>query len=319
MRILVTGASGLVGRAVLAVLPDTATTFTLSRATGPGPRHRSVDITRPEAVASAVADVAPDCVVHLAAVAQAGPDPDTRLFEVNVDGAVHVAEALWRARPDARLVAVSTGYVLGETDGPADEASPVRPVGAYAESKARMEQALRALSVGRDLCIVRPFNHTGPGQSSSYAVPAFAEKVAALAAGNGLRRLEVGDLSAVRDYGDVRDLGRVLAKLTALPEPPPLLHVCSGVGRSMGSVLEDLLWMVGVSADSVDLQARGHSPLRSNIGDPSLLRRLGLPTSRPWTTTLADVLSPRTAAHRRESKGRGPEPAPSSAESKAGR
>jgi len=246
-----------------------------------------MDVLDASTMREAVRETRPDAVVHLAAVAQAGADLAT-LRRVNIDGAVHVAEATWAEAPGARLIVASTGYVLGETgQEPADERSPVAPVGPYATSKAQMEQALCRLARGRSVHIVRPFNHTGPGQSASHAVPAFAQKVHALPE-SGFR-LQVGDLTAVRDLSDVRDLADVLVWLAQAADPPPLLHVCSGVGRPMAEVLDALLLRAGLGRDDLRVDTQGHSALRRNVGDPGLCRSRVPVRPRPWGQTLDDV------------------------------
>lgn len=285
MRLLITGATGLVGRHLIAALPSGTAWVGLSRRGGDG--IVPADVLDVGSMRRAVREARPDAVVHLAAVSQAGTDLG-HLQRVNIDGAVHVAEATWAEAPRARLIVASTGYVLGETGrDPADERAPLAPVGAYATSKAQMEQALCRLARGRSLHILRPFNHTGPGQASTHAVPAFAHKVHALPSSDF--QLQVGDLTAVRDLSDVRDLAEVLVWLTRAAEPPPLLHVCSGVGRPMGDVLEDLLQLAGVSREQVKIDARGRSPLRHNVGDPGLCRARVPVRPRSWRQTLRDV------------------------------
>ncbi len=291
MRILVTGASGFVGKHVLAALPDTQSVFTLSRGSVSSRRHLPVDLVDAHSVRAAVAEVAPDCVLHLAAAAQVRPEQEAHANAVNVYGSVHVAEALWAVRPDARFVAVSTGYVLGETVGVADETAPVRPLGPYATTKAQMERVLRACSVGHELCIVRPFNHTGPGQSPSYAVAAFAQKIGAAMERSGAPALWVGDLTAVRDLSDVRDLAHLLAWMCTTVRPPPLVHACSGVGRTMGAVLHDLCSLVGLEPDAVTVHSTGRSALRRNVGRPTPLPAAARPRPTPWLETLRAVLA----------------------------
>jgi len=284
VRLLITGASGFVGRHLTAVLPARI------RWQGLGRRDCdnivSVDILDHSSLRSVIAQSSPDVVVHLAAVAQSGGE-EAVLRRVNVDGAVHVAEATWMAAPDARLIVASTGYVLGETAAAADESVPLAPIGAYAESKAEMERVLARLAGSRALHVVRPFNHAGPGQASTYAVTAFAQKV--LKSARFGVPIKVGDLTAVRDLSDVRDLAKVLAWMVQAPDLPPLLHVCSGRPRTMKDVLDAFLVRAGIDPTTARVHSEGRSRLRRNVGNPALCRRLVPVVPRSLEHTLDDV------------------------------
>ena len=296
MRILVTGATGFVGRHLAERLASTVELHTTARSPGAGDRHHRLDLLDAEAVRELVRQLRPDVVVHLAALAGARARDEARLRAVNVNAAVGLAQSLWSVRPDARLLAVSTGYVHGETSEPAGADAPVRPVGAYARSKAAMEQALAALAGGQDLCIVRPFNHTGPSQPESYVVPAFITRAQQVLRGTE-RGLDVGDLTAVRDLADVRDLAAGLARLAVLPEVPPVVPVCSGEARSMEQVLAMVLTCVGLEPGRVQIESSGRSVLRRNVGDPSLARTLGI-RCRPLGQTIQDMVRGRSTPSR---------------------
>lgn len=291
MRVLLTGATGFVGQHLQLALPGSLDVWSVARTVPHGPRTQRLDITDAAAVSALLAELRPQVVVHLAAIAQAGAHPPGRLRAVDVDGAAHVADAAWSAVPGARVIAVSTGYVYGETPHAATEATPCAPVGAYAEAKAEMERVVRSLGRGRDLCVPRPFNHAGPGQSTDYAVAAFADKVARLERAAAPPVLSVGDLTAVRDLSDVRDLARALAWLVTAPTAPPVVNLCSGHGRAMGAVLDGLLARSTLDPRAVEVASTGRSRLRRSVGAPTRARQLGLPAPRAFEHTLTDVLA----------------------------
>ena len=58
------------------------------------------------------------------------------------------------------------------------------------------------------VAIVRPFNHIGPGQRQEFVVPSFVQQLVQIAAGAAEPVVKVGNLSAVRDFTDVRDVVR---------------------------------------------------------------------------------------------------------------
>ncbi len=137
MRVLVTGAAGMLGRTLLRTL------------TG----HETVaidvdecDITRPDDVDRAVGDAAPDCVIHCAAftaVDDCETHPD-RAWAVNALGSANVASAC--ARAGARLLALSTDYVFsGDRGRPAHEWDEPAPRTVYGRTKLAGERAVREL------------------------------------------------------------------------------------------------------------------------------------------------------------------------------
>jgi GDP-4-dehydro-6-deoxy-D-mannose reductase len=87
---------------------------------------------------------------------------------------------------------------------------------------------------------VRSFNHTGPTQPDHFVIPALARRIAA-AEREGRKEMPVGSLEPVRDFLDVVDVVRAYRLLVERGEPGEVYNVCSGVGRSIGEVAEQLL------------------------------------------------------------------------------
>ncbi|MDH5284336.1 MAG: NAD-dependent epimerase/dehydratase family protein [Gemmatimonadota bacterium] len=181
MRVLVTGASGFVGRHLVPALVDgghvvRATCRPGRRAplgTGAAEWTPLHDITSETEWAVAVRGV--DAVVHLAGLAhQIGPGAETRESEfqrVNARGTERLAEASRRAGV-RRVVMVSSIAVLGPYQGtPFTEASPCAPDTAYGRSKLEGESAIRRLLAEgeTDWCILRPPLVYGPGNPGNMA------------------------------------------------------------------------------------------------------------------------------------------------------
>jgi dTDP-4-dehydrorhamnose reductase len=150
-RVLVTGASGLVGRAVverMAGMPETDLLATSREATPLAPfasgGYAPLDVRDPEAVRRMFDDFAPTAVVHCAGMSKVDACEADRdaCWEVNV----HATAALARAcrASGARLVLLSTDFVFDGEDGPYDEAARPGPLNFYGRSKLAAENAVRS-------------------------------------------------------------------------------------------------------------------------------------------------------------------------------
>ncbi len=292
-RILVTGAGGFVGRHLIPALqtafPDAAI------------EASSFDVADGEAVRSAVQAMQPDACLHLAAISAipaAQADPDLA-WRVNLGGTLTLARALAEV-PGSTLVFVSTADAYGQsfkTGVALDETAALNPMNTYSATKAAADLAMGvAAREGLHVVRVRPFNHTGPGQSSSFAVAAFARQVARIAAGLQPPELHVGALDPSRDFLDVRDVCRAYALCLRHREVIPsgtILNIASGVPRRVGDVLAELLSLADVTAEIRTDPARLRpSEIALAAGDATLARSmLDWSPAIPWRQTLADMLA----------------------------
>ncbi len=221
-------------------------------------------------VEQALVEAAPDLVFHLAGqtfVPKAFTDPVGTLLD-NVVGQLNVIQALLKHRPQARLLVVGSGTVYGivrPEENPIDEHAPLRPADPYAASKAAQDLYAAQYFISHQLPVVRvrAFNHTGPRQSDLFVASRFARQVAEIEAGLAPPLLPVGNLSAVRDFTDVRDMVRAYFLAATRGEPGEVYNVGSGVGRRIDQIL-------GILA--------GYSKVHFTIReDPALFRPLDVP------------------------------------------
>lgn len=293
-RILVTGARGFVGRHLLPALRDA---FPGAAILIPG-----FDVTDRAAVTAAVAAARPEACVHLAAVAAipaARRDPD-RAWTVNLHGTLNLARALLDGAPDCTLLFPGSADAYGATfrsGFPLDEDAPLAPLNAYGATKAAAELALGAM-VGDGLRVIRlrPFNHTGPGQTPDFVVPAFARQVARIAAGQQAPVLRVGALDPLRDFLDVRDICAAYAACLARAEALPagtVLNLASGTPRRVGDVLHGLLDLAGIRAEvETDPSRLRAAEIPTATGDTGRARALlGWAPAIAWDDTLRAVLA----------------------------
>ncbi len=309
-RILVTGAGGFVGSHLVASLskrfPE-AGLIGAHRKDGELSRGNiRLDIRDAREVERAIAEFAPDGVVHLAAISQ-GQEAQQALratFDVNLGGTINLAEAMRRHVPDARLLFVSTGDVYGGSfltaQGPVDEHAAVDPMNAYAASKAAAELFIAQMARhGLRAIRLRPFNHTGPGQSDRFAVASFVAQIVDIERGLKDPVLRVGNLDAKRDFLDMRDVVSAYVKAMAAANlnDGVVLNIASGEARRIGDVLETLLKKAKVAAKVVIDPARLRVvDIPIAAGDARLARALldWAPTI-PFEQTLVDMLEARRA------------------------
>lgn len=264
MRALVTGAAGFAGTHLVAHLRACGDeVFVTDR------RHGGPDLLDGPGWRDHVAELRPDAVYHLAAQASvpaSWADPATTV-RVNVEGTLHVLLAC-RDAAVGRVLMVSSSDVYGqvpEASQPLRESAPLRPVTPYAASKAAAEQlAVQAhLGWGLDVVRVRPFNHLGPGQDDRFVAGALAARVVDAERPDGAGRVAVGNLSAKRDFTDVRDVVRAYRLALVGGEAGEVYHVCSGRAVAIAALAET---MVRLAVRPVEL-----------VTDPALLRPVDVP------------------------------------------
>ena len=304
-RVLVTGGHGFVGARLLAALRRRRPDWTVHAPPGVPAGPGSLDVLDAEAVAASVKAAQPDMVVHLAAVAAvtaAVSDP-RQAWAVNLGGTLNLVMALSEHAPRARLLFVSSAEVYGvgsPSGGATDEAALLAPVNPYAASKAAADILVRqSMATGLAATVMRPFNHTGAGQSEAFVVPSFAAQIARIEAGLQPPELHVGSLDDERDFLDVEDV--VEAYILALEQPQhaaqQVFNVASGRAVRIGDVLEMLLSRsqaaIQVKVDEARLRK---ATSRRVVGDAGRLRAtLGWSPRTPLGDTLQAVLDEQRA------------------------
>lgn len=305
MRYLITGIGGFAGRHLAAHLLDQGHEVTgLVHSAGslpadlaariPGEAVVTGDVCNGRTVASLVERTRPDGIFHLAAQSSVkhGETAGSDTFTVNTVGALQVLSAA--SRHGCRVVVVSSGECYGRAAGaqPVAESTPLRPISIYAASKAAAELLVRHAidAYGADALCARAFNHTGPGQSARFVCADFARQIVAVERGRQAA-VRVGNLDAVRDFLDVRDVVRAYLCLWQRAEKDATYNVASGVGRRIGDILESLCRQsAGAPLVEPDPERRRPAEVPVLIGDNTRLRALDWQPRVDWSTTLSSVL-----------------------------
>jgi GDP-6-deoxy-D-talose 4-dehydrogenase len=286
-RVLVTGLGGFTGRYVADELNSAGySVFGLSKASGVGVGDH-VDLLDARAVKDVVAQIQPQAVIHLAAIAFAAHDDVDAVYRTNIIGTRNLLTAL-ASLPNApsAVVLASSAHVYGNAPDSAsrlDEDAPLRPANDYAVSKLAMEYMAKTWSERLPLIFARPFNYTGVGQDPRFLVPKIVEHFR-----RRERRIELGNLDVWREFMDVRTVARIYRRLLETSDSGDTFNICAGKAYSLREVLAMMADIAGYTIDvSVNPAFVRDNEIRHLEGDPGRLEaRIGpLPHH-----TLADTL-----------------------------
>jgi len=254
-----------------------------------------------QGAAEAVLDAArPEVVFHLAGqafVPLSFEQPQATLA-TNIFSELHIFLAVIKLKLDATVLVAGSNEAYGRVrpeDLPIDEETPFQPVSPYAVSKVAQDMlALQYhLSHGLKKIRARPFNHIGPRQSNRFAAASFAHQVAQIEAGKQPPLLRVGNLSAQRDFTDVRDVVRAYELAVLRGTPGAAYNIGSGRAVWLQTILDTLL---AHSKLSIEVQP---DPARMRPVDVPLVvcdagrlhAATGWQADIPLEQTLADMLA----------------------------
>lgn len=254
-----TGAGGFVGGHLLTYLQQHAPQLRLhgtllnsaeqrEAITALGCECHILDLRDASDVRALLADVRPTRIYHLAGqafVPRSFVEP-WETIEINVRGTLNLLQAARELNLDARILVISSAdvYGAGQADGlPLTESAAFNPSSPYSVSK--IAQDMLALQFARahqlDVIRARPFNHIGPNQSTRFAVSDWASQIAQAEAGLREPLVSVGNLSAARDFTDVRDVVRAYVMCLESGQRGEVFNVCSGKPYTMRHILDTLI------------------------------------------------------------------------------
>ncbi len=229
------------------------------------------DLTDAAATLRLVEEVRPDVVFHLAASSRVGASwvHPWQTYETNLRTQLTLLEALVSTGQRPRVLIVGSNEAYGKPERlPVDERHPFRPVTPYGVSKAAQDLMGLQYFLAHDVPVVRvrPFNHIGPRQSLGFVCPDFASQVARIEAGQQEPVIRVGNLSARRDFTDVRDVAVAYWLALTRGDPGDAYNVGRGESHAVQEILDILV------------QA-SRAPIRIEV-DPKRMRPSDIPEVR---------------------------------------
>lgn len=269
--LLLTGASGFVGRHVIA---QGRSRFDIV-ATGRGPRPDwlpadvswcMADLLDRASVGGLPADL--PFVLHLASETVPSKfssyDPLLESVEMTLN--------LCRHLQTGRLLFVSSCLVYAASAQPLSEDAPLNPRGHYGLTKLLCENIVSRAS-GIETAIARPFNHIGAGMRSDLVIPSIVRRVRDAEDG---AMIDMAGLDSIRDFLDVEDIVEAYFAILSLPQlPDRIFNVSSGKATSIGDVVRVAARTLGKPIAGVRFADQGNSADDTSvvIGDARRLRR----------------------------------------------
>ncbi len=307
MRILVTGASGFVGRHLcqhLRAQDSSAQLFGTCVHSEPFPLDevswRVLDLRDALSVRRLLDEVRPDAIFHLAAQASVSDSfaDAWGTLENNIRAQLNLLEACVALNLAPRTLIVTSAEIYGRVQPnelPITEDTPLRPANPYSVSKAAQDLLGQQFFYSHALPVLRarPFNHIGAGQNERFVATAFALQIARIEQGLQEPVIRVGNLDALRDFTDVRDVVRAYALLMQHGESGTAYNVASGRSIRIATLLEGLLALspvdIRVEVDPARLRPVDLPVIAVNC--QRLHAATGWQAQIPLETTLRDILA----------------------------
>lgn len=310
--ILITGSEGFVGSHLVDWVIANKKDYEVHGIKHWHPRHTQIlhlnrqacyhncDIRNIEELFRIIKRVKPVKIFHLAAqsfVPLSWLSPAETL-ETNIIGECNLFEAVRRAgiEPVIQICGSSEEYGWVEkNEVPISETNPLRPLSPYAVSKVGQDFLGYQYhkSYGMKIIRTRSFNSSGPRRTETFVESNFAKQIAEIEKGKEEPVIYVGNLEAIRDFTDVRDIVRAYWLATEKCKPGEVYNIGSGKGYKIRELLEMLLKMTRKKIKVQPEQARMRpSDVPILICDSTKFRRLtGWKPQIPFQKTLKDLLN----------------------------
>lgn len=202
-----------------------------------------------------VKNVNADYIINLAGISSVGDSwkiPQLTM-DANVKGMLNIFEAVKNIGQNPKILVIGSSEEYAAADTKISEEFPVKAYNPYGISKVTQEYFSEIYRNEFKMRIIntRTFNHTGLGQTEKFVIPSFVKQIADIHNSRKDGIVRVGNLSAKRDFGDVRDMARAYRMILESDTDGTLFNVGSG---SVYKLEEILKYIISLTDMHVEIQ-----------------------------------------------------------------
>lgn len=273
----------------------------------PNFKYIQLDLRDKQEIFSLLNSFNPDYIVHLASVSSVSQSWEFPVasFVNNTNIFLNLIETVRELKLSSRILSVGSSEEYGNyapSFMPLKETYELKPNNPYSVARVSQEMLskLYCESFDIDVVMTRSFNHLGPGQKETFAVPSFIKQLCEIAKKNAQNSIDVGDINIVRDFLDVRDVVDAYYKILENGVKGEVYNVCSGEGVKLSSIINHIAEKLNVNP-TVNINQEKIRPSDNYviIGDNTkLCETLGWTKKYTLNRTLDDMIE-----HQRKSDG----------------
>ena len=257
-KALIIGGGGFVGEYLASHLNECGYDVTVTKMPHEKIKNKDIktvdlNILNKKEITEVLGNTMPEYIFHLAAQSsvKVSWDNPQLTIDVNIKGGVNVLDCVRDTEGySPRILLIGSGEEYGrikDGESPINEENAIRPGNIYAATKVcqNLIGNIYSNAYDMDIMCVRAFNHTGPGQAPLFVVSDFCRQAAEIELGKKENTIYVGNLSAKRDFTDVRDVVRAYELLMQKGKKGETYNVGSGEAMEINEILKKIVALSG--------------------------------------------------------------------------
>lgn len=302
-KVLIIGGAGFVGNYLIDELINKNLEIYVTKTSSEKIERKDIhimdlDLLKIEEIEKVINNIRPQYIYNLAAqssVAFSWKNPQMTV-DINIKGIINLLETIRKIEnyyPRILLIGSSEEYGCFD-ENQVNEEIKLEPQNIYAATKAFQSMIFKIYikAYKMNIVYVRPFNHIGPRQSSLFVVSDFCKQVVEIEKGKKEPIIYVGNLSAKRDFTDVRDVVRVYQGLMKKGRTGEIYNVGSGKAIAIADILREILnnskVKIEIQQDKSKLRPIDNPVIKANID--KLILEVGYIPKYTINQTIKDIL-----------------------------